>query len=349
MKTANKDFRRPAIRTACVILVLLLLSGCVSDYRTKVTTTFKETPKVSETNMSDAVACMAATLQRTNTSSAYIFLVRDVKDGTVKDSDMTDGPLSDAGRIMLLNILSEHLYPHVGLVPDNFPFIYVFNGREDIGLNRFGLPSPQNVEQFLAIYAPIIQTARKQKNLPPVSTIMPLVISAQFSRFDSDNLAQDGMAQNIGTRSKKLAENEEDTGWRKFAGEGSSGLTSSARLISLVVTLIDPRNNLVVASQSFDLVFYRENRTYRLRVALGEGYYGFSKDNVVVEGVHTAQKVLLDAAALWILNKAYGYEEKFAACFTSEQKQMTLSPVEIYQDKQDYQGKKERPTEGDVE
>lgn len=332
MTTAGNRFRRSALRAGVALCTLALLSGCASEYRTRVTTDFKEIPKVSQTNMSGAIACMATTLQHGDTASAYILLVRDVKDGTVKDSDLTDGPLSDAGRIMLLNTLSEHLYPHAGLVPDTFPFIYLATGREDVGLNRFGLPSPENLQQFLAIYEPIIQTARRQRNLPPVGNIVPLVISAQFSRFDSDNAAQDGIAHNIGTRTKQLAENEEDTRWRKFAGEASAGLTSSARLISLVINLVDPRNNLVVASQSFDLIFYRDNRTYRLRAALGEGYYGFSKDNVVVEGVHSAQKLLLDAAALWILNKTYGDRDQFASCFSPEERQVTLSPVERHRE-----------------
>lgn len=308
-----------------------LLAGCASEYRTKVATDFKEKPKVSQNNLSGTIACMASTLQKSKPSTAYIFLVREVRDGTVKDSDLVDGPLSDAGRIMLLNTLSEHLYPHAGLVPDNFPYAYLVNGREDVGLNRFGLPSPANIEQFVAIYQPIIQRARAQKKLPPVSSVVPLVISAQFSRFDADNAAQDGMGHNVGTRTKRLAENEEDSRWRKFAGEANLGLTSSARLISLVINLIDPRTNLVVSSQSFDLIFYRDNRTFRLRAAMGEGYYGFSKDNVVVEGVHSAQKLLIDAAALWVLNKTYGDQQRFVGCFTSDEQQVTLSPVEIYQ------------------
>lgn len=332
--TFGAAFRGASIRAGVALCLIGLLSGCASEYRTKISTDFKEKPKVSQTNMSCAIACMANTLQGSKPTSAYVLLVRDVKDGTVKDSDLTDGPLSDAGRIMLLNTLSEHIFPHAGLVPDTFPFIYVANGREDVGLNRFGLPSPENMQQFLAIYEPIIQKARKKKNMPPASNIVPLVVSAQFSRFDADNAVQEGMAHNIGTRTKELADNEEDSRWRKFAGEASIGLTSSARLISLVINLIDPRNNLVVASQSFDLIFYRDNRTYRLRAALGEGYYGFSKDNIVVEGVHSAQKLLIDAGALWILNKAYGDQDRFATCFTPEEQQVTQSSVEMYQRKE---------------
>lgn len=326
-----------------VAVALLSLSGCASEFQTKVTTQFKEVPKVTETNMTSAIVCMGNTIQHANASSAYIFLVRDVKDGTVRQDSLNDGPLSDAGRIMLLNTLSEHTYPHAGVVPDTFPFLYLPTGNEEAGLNRFGLPSEQNMQKFLAIYEPIIQAARKQKKLPQAGNIVPLIISAQFSRFDADNLAQDGMGHNAGTRTKQLAENEEDDRWRKFAGEASYGTTSSARLLSLVVNLIDPRSNLVVASQSFDLIFYRDNRTYRIRAAIGEGYYGFSKDKVVVEGVHTAQKVLIDAATLWVLNKTYGDLDMFAKCFTPELKQVTISPMQIYNNRE------ESPTVGKVE
>ena len=114
-------------------------------------------------------------------------------------------------------------------------------------------------------------------------------------------------------------------------GQIDIGNTLSAKAISLVINLVDPRNNLVVSSQSLDLIFYRKNKTFRLRIGVGEGYYGISKNEVEVEGVHGAQKVLIDAAALWLINKAYGRKGKFSSCFTAAQKRITMAPAQIGQ------------------
>lgn len=303
---------------------LAMLSGCASN-TLEISSNLRETPEISRTNMSGAIACMSSELQKGDPDSAYIFLVRDVIDGTVKEGPYQDSPLSDAGRIQFMNILSDNLYPHVGLVTDNFPYMFTQNGKEDVGLNRFGLPSQENLNIFMSAYSNIIESARQGRGLLPANNVVPLVVSGSFTRFDTDNLAQEGYGNNLGTRTKRLADNELDEIWRKPTGEMDFGSTSSARAISLVLNLTDPRNNLVVSSQSFDLVFYRSNNSFRLRIGMGDGYYGISKDNVVVEGVHSAQKTLLDAAAFWLLNKAYGGQTDFGSCFSNAQQKLTMT------------------------
>ena len=178
-------------------------------------------------------------------------------------------------------------------------------------------------------YNDIIQNARQSKGLAPANNIVPLIVSGSFTRFDTDNITQEGMGQNLGTRTKRLAENELDNIWRKTTGETDIGTTSSARAISLVLNLTDPRNNLVVSSQAFDLIFYRNNKTFRLRIGVGDGYYGISKDHVEVEGVHAAQKTLVDAAAFWLLNKAYGGQTDFGRCFSDSQRKLTLTTEQL--------------------
>lgn len=282
--------------------------------------------------MTSTVACMASTIKNNYSPNSYIFLVRDVKDGTVKDNALSDGPLADSGRIQLIHMLSEHIAAHSGLVPDSFPLMFNLAVNEEIGLDRFGVISQKNLDKFVSIYEPIIQSTRDKSGIGPTNSIIPLIISASFTRFDADNIVQDGIAHNAGSRTKRLADWETDDDWDKFAGEASIGETISGRLLSLVINITDPRYNLVVASESFDLYFDRENQSMRLRVALGEGYYGFSKNKVVVEGLHGAQKTLIDAAALWILNKTYGGEDLFASCFTEEQRLLTLSPLQVVEE-----------------
>lgn len=328
MISANKLTLLPATVKSKLGIVfvsgLAMLSGCASN-TLEISSNLRETPEISRSNMSSAIACMSSALQKGSSENAYVFLVRDINDGTVKEGPYQDSPLSDAGRIQLMNVLSEHLYPHVGLVTDNFPAMFTQIGKEDVGLNRFGMPSPENLNVFMSAYSGIIQNARAGRGLPSSSNVVPLVVSGSFTRFDTDNIAQEGVGNNLGTRTKRLADNELDEIWRKPTGEMDFGNTSSARALSLVINLTDPRNNLVVSSQSFDLVFYRSNNSFRLRVGMGEGYYGISKDNVVVEGVHSAQKTLIDAAAFWLLNKAYGGQTDFGGCFSGSQGKLNMT------------------------
>lgn len=302
----------------------------------KISTNLKNTPNLTTSNMTDAIACMGSSIKKSPTKNAYLFMVRDVNDGTVKDSVYQDSPLADSGRIQLQNVLSEHLNTPAGLVMDNFPLIFSQLGKEGLGLNRFGLPSSDNLNIFLSSYQGIIQGARKAKGLPNATGIIPLVISGSFTRYDSDNLVQSGSGRNAGSRTKTLAENETDSQWRRVSGQIDVGNTSSARAISLVINLVDPRNNIIVSSQSFDLIFYRNNKTFRLRIAAGDGYTGVSRSRVEVEGLHSAQKTLLDASAFWLLNKAYGSQTNFSSCFKSEeQKNLTLTHSKLGQVKRD--------------
>lgn len=331
MTNANriKPLPKSLLKRVVIILGLATLTAC-SNSTLRMSKELKETPSLTRTNMTDAIGCLGSSLKKSNSNSAYLFLIRDITDGTVKDSVYQDSPLSDSGRLQLQNVLSEHLYPHVGLVMDNFPLIFTQMGKEGIGLNRLGLPSTENLNAFMVGYAPIIQSSRQAKKLPPANNIVPLVVSGSFTRFDTDNMLQAGSGQNFGSRTKRLADDEVDDIWNTPTGQADIGNTSSAKAISLVLNLIDPRNNLVVSSQSFDLIFYRQNRTFRLRVGLGEGFYGVSRSKVIVEGVHAAQKTLLDAAAFWLLNKAYGGQTNFSSCFTSdEQRQLTKSSAQV--------------------
>lgn len=334
MQTANKKSTSLKIKPFLFSIILatsvVALSACSSN-RLKITKNFKESPDASRTGMTDAIGCMGKTLKKENSNTAYIFMVRDIIDGTITNRTYQNSPLSDAGRIQMINVLSDHVYPQIGLVTDRFPTTFSQTVNETVGLNRFGLPSLKNQQAFMMSYASIIQNSRKGKGLPPASNIVPLVITGAFTRFDSDNIKQKGSGHNLGSRSRRLAENETDSIWKKTSGQVDIGHTLSAKAISLVINLVDPRNNLVVSSQSLDLIFYRKNKTFRLRIGVGEGYYGISRNEVEVEGTHGAQKVLIDAAALWLINKAYGRENKFSSCFTAKQKQITMTPAQVGQ------------------
>jgi len=293
---------------------VIFVSGC-SKHNLQMAKKFEKIPEPTETNMSTALKCVGGILKDAPTKTSYIFLIRDVVDGTIReDASFVNGPLSDAGRMQLINILSDNTYPHLGLVTDNFPRIFKEVNNETVGVNRYGLPTSKNMNTFLNFFAQIINNARKRKKFAPASKIMPLVISGSFTRLDNDSLYQSGWGQNAGVNS------DED---ERLSGQIDIGKTKSARAISLVVNLIEPRYNLVVSSRSFDLFFYRTNKRGRFRVALGDGFYGFSKNEVIVEGLHGAQKTLLDAVAIWILDKTYGEQANLSSCLTPEQAVLT--------------------------
>ena len=293
------------------------LSACTHN-----TLTFRkilaETPEVSKTNVSTALSCMSDKLKKLPSKQAYVFMVREMEDGTVKKGVYQNSPLSDSGQLQLTNIISSSLYPHLGLVTDTFPMIFKPYIKEDLGLNRIGLPSQQNTNSFLAAYGRIISGSRQQKKMPPLSNdVTPLIVTGAFTRFDTDNIFQQGGGQNLGTRATSGQRNSN-------GGSGTTdiGETNSSKAISLVVNLVDPRYNIVVASESFDLMYHRKNKTFRLRAAIGDAFYGMSRNNIVVESTHAAQKTLVDAAGLWVLNKAYGEQGNFVSCFTDKQKKM---------------------------
>lgn len=300
----------------------LTLTACSSD-TVRVSSMLKETPEISKTNMSSALSCMSTKIKYLKSDNAFVFVVRDMDDGTIKKGPYQNSPLSDAGRIQMLSVLSNQLQPHVGLVMDNFPWMFKQLSKEKVGLNRLGQASGKNMASFIGSYSRLINSARKRKQLAPLKGIMPLVVSGSFTRFDTDNIFQDGSGHNAGSRARGSSDDDH----RRASGTADIGETSSSKAISLVVNLIDPRHNIVVGSQSFDLMFHRKNKTFRLRAAVGDVFYGLSKRNVYVEGVHSAQKTLIDAAALWILNKSYGRHSDFSVCYTEKQKLLTLEQM----------------------
>lgn len=310
MKIVNQSIKIPFI---LVWLYLFSLSGCSSS-NTHIEPTIAASPTPTRSNISSAVECMGERLEDANTPQAYIFLIRDLPDGTVKQGPYQNGPMSDAGRVQFINTLSENIYPHVGVVTDKYPSIFKHLSKEEIGLNRFGLPSAENVKSFVSIFRGIIDVARKNKKIPSARSIIPLVVDGSFTRMDGDNFQQVGNAHNAGNRGNGDA--------AKASGQIDFGKTVSARAISLAVNLVDPRSNLIVAARSFDLKFTRTNDKKRFRIALGDGFYGFSHNDVIVEGLHSAQQTLLDAAVMWVLDKSYGSRINFSACFSPQQQEL---------------------------
>ena len=297
-------------RQFVVASTVAILSGCGTVSRYTLDTEFDSTPIKTSTKLTDALQCLGGQLQSNlNHPGAFVFMVRSITDGTVKQSDYSDGPLADAGRLQLISILSAHTKPSYGVVLDEFPFMLRSVVNEQIGLNRFGVPSQENMSAFVSQLTQYTNLNRQANGMPLVTEVMPLTIEGAFTRYDSSRTRSKGYGQNAGYRGDT---NDEQSASVDFGNSGSE------RSITLVVNVIDPKNNVVVGTEGFDLKFYSNSKTARFRVAIDQYYYGFSNTDVKVETVHAAQQTLLEASAIWILDNAYGRMVDLSPCFDSE-------------------------------
>ena len=312
LRKRPRSRRQSSTAVAVVLVLALALAGCTSVSRYKLDAEFDSSPVKTRTKLTEALQCLGGQLENNRQNpGAYAFMVRDIIDGTVKNLNSADGPLSDAGRIQMVSILTAHTKPSYGMVLDAFPTMLRPVINENIGLNRFGLPLPDDLSTFVANLTRSANMSRRLKGMPTVDSVMPLIIDGAFTRYDSSHIRSKGYGANAGYRGD--IEDEESLS----IDFGDSG---SERSVTLVVNVIDPKNNTVVGTESFDLKFYSNSKTARFRVAIDEYYYGFSNTDVTVETVHAAQQTLLEAGAIWILDNAYGAMVDFSPCFDTEEK-----------------------------
>lgn len=293
---------------AVSLAALMVIAGCGSISSYTLATDFNSTPVKSQTKLTRALKCFGSQLAGVPSRAAYAFMVRDIVDGTV-NKEYADGPLSDAGRIQMISILSAHTKPSYAVVTDEFPLMLRPTVNEQVGLNRFAIPSNTNLQSFVGMLTQVSNTDRKSRGLAAVQSVVPLIIDGAFTRYDSSHIRSKGYGSNAGYRGD--ADDEESLS----IDRGKSG---SERSVTLVVNIIDPKTNVVVGTEAFDLKFYSDSKTARFRVAIDDYYYGFSNTNVRVETIHAAQQTLLEAGAIWILDNAFGRQVDFSPCFDNE-------------------------------
>lgn len=289
-------------------LLTLAVASCGSANYT-LSGKLDSTPVKTETKLTEALQCLGKQLENAHTNpGAYVFMVRDIIDGTVKSS-YSDGPLADAGRIQMISILTAHTKPSYGLVTDEFPLMLTQTQNEQMGLNRFGLPSRENLHAYVSMLTNFTNVNRKSRGMSAINAVRPLVIDGAFTRYDSSHTRSKGYGKNAGYRGDDERNSSVDF-----------GRSGSERSVTLVVNIVDPRTNVVVGTEGFDLKFYSKSKTARFRVAVDDFYYGFSNTDVQVETIHAAQQTLLEAGAIWILDNAFGNFVDFAPCFDTDEK-----------------------------
>jgi len=284
------------------VIIPTLIAGC-STSSVKIPEILSEAPRLNRTSVTHAYQCVRDNLNAHKPTSAYVFLIKKLDDATVRGT-VTDGPLSDAGKIELKSALTQ-LVPHSnGVVLDIYPEIFqpMSKTRSPAGLNIFGKTKQELLQKFKNQFLESIQRSNKSAKI-----LIPLVIDGSFTQLDGDRKYQKGNGLNIGSNGRD-------------DGEVNIGKTTSAKSISLTVNLIIPSTNTIISSKSFSINTIRKNNKFKIKLGLGEGFIGYTNEELIVEGLHGAQKTLIDAAALWITSKAFSQHAGVGACLTNSQK-----------------------------
>ncbi len=285
-----------------MVLIPVLTVGC-STSSIKIPEIMSEAPRLNKTSLTHAYQCVRSNLNAQKPTTVYAFIIKKLDDATVRGS-LTDGPLSDAGKIELQSSLTQ-LVPHSnGVVLDIYPEIFqpMSKTRSRAGLNVFGKTRKEGLYEFKNQF---LESIKYQNN--SVKTLVPLIIDGSFTQLDSDRKYQKGNGLNIGS------DGRDD-------GEINIGKTTSAKAISLTVNLILPSTNTIISSKSFSINTIRKNNKFKIKLGLGEGFIGYTREELTVEGLHGAQKTLVDAAALWIASQAFSQHAGVGACLTDSQK-----------------------------
>lgn len=207
--------------------------------------------------------------------------IRDITDGRVSgNGDITDRTLV-ANRIYLAGSLFKlHESRKQILVMDNMP-----NGLSE-GLTSSGFPPNEiisDLSERLRIY---IENNRQM----PVTSAGFYVIDASFTRFDTDGYRSDG----IGT----TLEYDKNTN-----ADFSFGSAKDKRYMALTVNIIDIITNSVVESETFEILVSKDKKDKTFKIVRKGLGFGFTDEINTIESIHSAQNILLDYSAMWILDQ----------------------------------------------
>ncbi|EPJ54437.1 MAG: hypothetical protein OFPI_06840 [Osedax symbiont Rs2] len=250
-------------------------------------------PVKTTTSLSNVFACTQEKIANHNQNIAYIIIVRDMVDGTVRERSTTDGPLADAGVHQLKGALVSLLNSEKAIVVDTQPSMFSKYSRGSSGLNKFGLPESQAQVAYKESMLNFVNAIRTGKGIRTAQSIVVLTVSGAFTRIDSSNLSNDGYGLTLGAKG---------SGDR---GDVELGKSKSKKVISLSINLIRPMLNTIIKSQSFDLEFSNRSKKFNLKGTVGEVDLGLALSTTNIESMHSAQQTLIDASAIWLVENLF--------------------------------------------
>jgi len=284
------------------LLLLCVLGGCSSNQ--VAFQNVSSVPVNTTTSLSNVLACTKEKIASHNQNTAYLIIVREVVDGTVRERSTSDGPLGDAGVHQLQGALVSLLNSEKAIVVDNQPSMFSKYSRGSTGLNKFGVPESEAQVTYKESMLNYVNAIRTGKGIRAAESIVVLTISGAFTRIDSANLSNDGYGLTFGANG---------SGGK---GEIEFGKSVSKKVISLSINLIRPMLNTIIKSESFDLEFYNSSKKYNVKGTVGEVDLGLALSNTRIESMHSAQQTLIDASAIWLVENLFSGSTK--SCLTTQ-------------------------------
>ncbi|WP_417909318.1 hypothetical protein [Candidatus Electronema sp. PJ] len=252
-----------------------------------------ETPHSAMTNLTETLKCMGDKINQAPNTGNILLLVDDFYDGTapvVPDTKMLtgrytreNGPLADSGKYDFESVIKRSISPKKIIIPYSPPF-GLFQ-QED----KYGMLNPVYVKDMAKMY--------KATGVVRVKGV--------YTQNDSSDYINKGDGSGAETKGNH--------------GEAQIeyGISKAARSLSLVVYLGDAISNTVGAATTLTLNTYTESDKFTIGLGYGEGSMSFAAQSKLREGLHGAQRTLIEAAVLWTLRGLY-QQLDFSRCFAVE-------------------------------
>ncbi len=270
--------------------MLLLPSSC-SNINSSMSNITAETPHPALTNLTETLKCMGQKVNQAE-SGAVLLLVDDFFDGTVPvlpDSKILtgryareNGPLADGGKYDFEAIIRRSISHKKIIIPYSLPLGLM---QED----KFGRLDPRYVQDLAKTYG--------------ASAV--LRIKGIYTQNDTADYINKGHSSGVETRG---SDGEADIEY---------GVSKASRSLSLTIYLGDAVSNIVGAATTLTLNSYTESDKFSIGLGYGEGSMSFARQSRLKEGLHGAQRTLVEAAVLWTLRGIY-QQIDFAACFGTD-------------------------------
>lgn len=212
------------------------------------------------------------------TDKGVALFIRDINDERV--SGETES-LAVANRIYLSSSLFKlHKKQQQLMVMDNMPKVF-----RDEGLLDVGYPSTDAMTELKERLTKAFKSRGSQWN-----TIGMYVIDASFTRFDKD-----------GSKSSGRGFNSEYS--KNASAEIEFGTAKEDKYMSLTVNIINAYTNNVEETETFDILISKDKRERTVKVVRKGFGLGLTDEINHIESTHSAQNILLDYAAMWIIDQ----------------------------------------------
>lgn len=267
------------------LLPTSLLSLClISCTTTQITyTDVKSSPKVKPITHSIAQRQQCVINQVKNridpaTNKGIALFIRDINDERVSGEPEF---MTVANRIYLSGSLFKlHKSQQQLMVMDNMPKAF-----RDEGLLDVGYPNNKAVADIINRLKTAFKNRGSQWN-----DVGLYVIDASFTRFDKD-----------GTKSSGYGSNGEYN--KNSSVEVEFGKAKEQKYMSLTVNIINAYTNNVEETETFDILISKDKRERTVKVVRKGFGLGLTDEINHIESTHSAQNILLDYAAMWIIDQ----------------------------------------------